>query len=62
MVKNPSWNAGDSGLIPGRGTKISCASEQLSPHTTTGESVCHNERCNKMPDATKILHATTKTR
>ena len=55
MVKNPSWNAGDSGLIPGQGTKISCASEQLSPHTTTRESVRQNERCNK------ILHATAKT-
>ena len=30
MVKNPPSNAGDSGLIPGRGIKIPHASGQLS--------------------------------
>ena len=28
MVKNLPCNAGDVGLIPGQGTKISCAEEQ----------------------------------
>ena len=35
VVKNPSCNAGDMGLIPGQGTKIPHAEEQLKP-------VCHN--------------------
>ena len=36
VVKNPFCNAGDdSGLIPGRGTKIAYAAEQLSPRATT---------------------------
>ena len=30
MVKNPPYNAGDSDMIPGRGTKIPHATEQLS--------------------------------
>ena len=37
MVKNPPSNAGDAGSIPGRGTKISRATGQLSPRTTTRE-------------------------
>ena len=37
VVKNPPANAGDTGLIPGRGTKISRALEQLGPCTTTTE-------------------------
>ena len=48
MVKNPPSNAGDAGLIPGRGTKISHATGQLSPHAlqllsscdTTAEPTC----------------------
>ena len=35
MVKNLSSNAGDAGLIPGLGTKISHAPGQLSLHATT---------------------------
>ena len=35
MVKNPSCNAGDSGLIPGQGTKIPHAAEQLRPCAAT---------------------------
>ena len=31
VVKNPSYNARDMGLIPGRGTNISHTAEQLSP-------------------------------
>ena len=44
VVKNPPSNARDMGLIPGQGTKIPYASEQLSPHTTTRESTCSNYR------------------
>ena len=36
-------NAGDTGSIPGRGTKIPHATGQLSSHTTTREKhTCHN--------------------
>ena len=42
-VKNPACNARDSGLIPGWGTKIPHATEQLSLHTSARESMCHNE-------------------
>ena len=35
VVKNLPCNAGDVGSIPDRGTKISHATEQLSPRTTT---------------------------
>ena len=30
MVKNPPSNSGDTGSIPGQGTKIPCAVGQLS--------------------------------
>ena len=33
VVKNSPPNAGDVGWIPGQGTKIPHAAEQLSPHT-----------------------------
>ena len=36
-VKNPPYNAGDVGLIPGWGTKILHAGGQLSLHATTTE-------------------------
>ena len=32
------YNAGDVGLIPGQGTRVPHAMEQLSPTATTGES------------------------
>ena len=38
VVKNLPCNAGDTGLIPGWGTKIPHAREQLNPSTTTTES------------------------
>ena len=44
VVKNPSCNAGDTGSIPGRGTKIPHAAGQLSPCATTWEPKCHNYR------------------
>ena len=37
MVKNPLSNAGDTGSILGRGTKIPHAAGQLSPHAATTE-------------------------
>ena len=43
VVENPPCNAGDAGLIPGQETKIPHAAEQLSPHTTTKESMGHKE-------------------
>ena len=39
VVKNPPSNAGDAGSIPGRGTKIPHAAEQLSPCATSTEPV-----------------------
>ena len=44
VVQNPPCNAGGVGSIPGRGTKIPRAMEQLSLFTPTRESMCHNER------------------
>ena len=45
MVNNAPYNAGDVGSIPGQGTKILHAMEQLSPCTTTRESI-DPESCN----------------
>ena len=42
MVKNPPANAGDMGSIPGQGTKIPHAVEQLSLCATTTEPMSHN--------------------
>ena len=42
MVKNLPCNAGDVSSIPGQGTKIPQAAEQLSPGTRTPESTHHN--------------------
>ena len=39
MVKNPSANAGDVGSIPGRGTRIPHAAEELNLHATATEPV-----------------------
>ena len=38
VVKNPPASAGDTGLIPGLGTKILHAAEQLNPWTATTEA------------------------
>ena len=43
VVKNQPWNAGDAGSIPGQGSKIQHAGEELSPHDTTREPVLHEE-------------------
>ena len=37
VVKNRPYNAGDSGLIPGRGTKITHAEQQLDLCASTRE-------------------------
>ena len=37
MVKNLPCNAGDTGLIPGWGTKVPYAEEQLIPSATPTE-------------------------
>ena len=37
VVKNPPYDAGDAGLIPGQGTKIPHAAGQLNPCATTTE-------------------------
>ena len=42
VVKNLASNAGDAGLIPGQGTKIPHAIEQLSQRASTTEPLSHN--------------------
>ena len=42
VVKNLLSNAGESDLIPGQGTKIPHAMEQLCPLATTTEPLHHN--------------------
>ena len=44
VVENSLCNAGDTGLIPGQGTTILHAAEQLSTHTTTRKSLHRKER------------------
>ena len=48
--KNQPCNAGDVGSIPGWGTKIPHAAEQLSLHSTTREPACHDERSRRHSD------------
>ena len=59
MAKNPLSNAGDVGSIPGLGTKIPHAAEELSPHTTTKSprSATKDPACrNKDPTQPKIMN------
>ena len=58
--KNSPSNAGESGLIPGWGTKIPHALGQLSRQVTTKEPVYCNTQ-DQRSCGIKILHATTKT-
>ena len=44
VVKNPLWNLGNTGSIPGQGTKVPQTTEQLSLSTATSGSVHHNKR------------------
>ena len=59
VVKNPPFNAGDTALIPGQGTKIPHAEGQLSPHATTTEPTCLNWRA-CMPQLERRLSAATR--
>ena len=59
VVKNLPCNAGDVGSIPGQGTKIPPAAEQLSPCPRITEPMHHNLRVRAQqskisPDATKV--------
>ena len=58
MVKNLPCNAGDVGCIPGGGTKIVYAMEQLSPWTAARVRAPQQQTAH---EATKILCAVTKT-
>ena len=42
VVKNPLSNAGDTGSIPGRGTRSHMHATTKSLHAATKESFCHN--------------------
>ena len=54
MVKHLPSNAGDSGSIPGQGTKIPRAAGQLSPHAATTEPAPSGARLLQLrPDAAK---------
>ena len=62
MVKNPPSDAGDVSSIPGRGVKISNASEQPSQHTTIRLPSFRAMLCNKRSPhtATKTQHSQKK--
>ena len=73
VVKNPPYNAGDAGSLPGRGTKIPHAMGQLSPRATATELAHLKERAHvlqttepRRPGARapqlerENLHATTR--
>ena len=49
MVTNLPRNVGNSGSIPGQGTKIPHAAGQLSPNTRSRETMYHN-RASTQPD------------
>ena len=53
VVKNLTSSAGDMGSIPGRGTKIPHATEQLSLSASTRESMCCKP---KSPHALEPVH------
>ena len=54
MVKNLLYNAGDMGSVPGGGTMIPYAKEQLSPRAATIEPVPQAKSLQwKIPHATK---------
>ena len=57
VVGNPSCGAGNVGSVPGWGTKIPHAAEQLSPHPTTTEPAC-SRAC--MLQLESMLHNNSK--
>ena len=58
MVKNLPSNAGDTGLIPGQGTKIPHATGQLSLRVAATEPEGSGALT---PQLERSLHATTET-
>ena len=61
--KNLPCNAGDADPVTGQAVNIPRAMEQLSPHTTTREHVCHNERVHESqgrPWVLQLRHSTAK--
>ena len=73
MVKNLPSITGDTGSIPGQGTKIPHAAGQLSPRAATTETARSGARVPQLErslcaatkslrTAAKILHAATKAR
>ena len=60
MVKDPPSNAGDTGSIPGRGTKIPHAGEQQSFHATITEGTHLNKRAGMSQLEKENSHATTR--
>ena len=52
MVKHLPCNAGNTGLIPGWGTKIPQASEQLNPHAIATEPMPQLDNLCTMKDPT----------
>ena len=64
VVKKLPFNAGDMGLISGRGTKVPHAAEQLSLHKATTE-LPYSGAClpqlESLHTATKIPRATAET-
>jgi len=56
VVRNPPSNTGDTGWIPGQGTKVRHTMQQLSLHATTTEPMhcgAHRPQEERSPDAFK---------
>ena len=61
VVENPPSNAGDKGSVPGWGTKISQAMEQLSLSTTTTNPMHLSERPCRLQQRSYLLQPRTDT-
>ena len=48
VVENPPCNAGDTGSIPGSGTKVSYAMEKLRWRATTTEPTCSRAQASQL--------------
>ena len=67
VVKNPPFNVGDMGLIPGQGSKIPYALEQLSPHVPqllkpvcSGAHTPQSTHCKETPCTLQLRSNTAK--
>ena len=60
-IRNLPSNAGDEGSVPGWGTKVPHAQQQLSPHTTVTEFVCL-EPCSTTREGTTLRRPCTTTK